>query len=55
MEVVFYKENPTDKVYWGYVPHKKGSMLFSFDKKTVYCVYADYPHNLTKEQLEIFQ
>ncbi len=28
--------------------------LFSFDKKTVYDFNADYPDNLTAEQLELF-
>lgn len=28
--------------------------LFSFDKKQVFNMFADYPHNLTPEQKKIF-
>jgi hypothetical protein len=31
-----------------------GQHLFSFDKQTVFNLFADYPHNLTIEQREIF-
>ena len=32
----------------------KGEWLFSFDKKKVFNMFADYPHNLTAEQKAIF-
>ncbi len=54
MEIVFYKENPTDKVWWARLSAQKGIILFSFDKETVFNLFADYPHTLTKEQREIF-
>ena len=54
-KVIFYKKNPKDKIWWvdngGEV---KGEMIFSFDKKKLYNLYKDYPHNLTKEEKEIF-
>lgn len=28
--------------------------MTSFDKKTIFNIFADYPHKLTKEQKEIF-
>lgn len=31
-----------------------GEWLFSFDKKQVFNMFADYPHNLTPEQKKIF-
>ena len=31
-----------------------GVIIFSFDKKTTFNLFADYPHKLTKEQKEIF-
>ena len=31
-----------------------GSHLFSFDKKVVFNLFEDYPHNLTDEQKELF-
>ena len=54
MEFDFYKENPQDKVYWVDNPESKVEHLFSFDKKVVFNLFADYPHNLTPEQKEIF-
>ena len=49
----FYKENDTDKIWWKQ-PDKIGEWLFSFDKKTVYNLFRDYPHNLTKAQVALF-
>ena len=56
---MFYRNKPTDKVWWleeldgeGYpliVP-----MRFSIDKKKVYNIFQDYPHNLTAEEKAIF-
>ncbi|MBQ0121743.1 MAG: hypothetical protein KBT13_11620 [Bacteroidales bacterium] len=50
----FYKKNTTDKIWW--VDHfdTKGVREFSFDKKKIYNLFADYPHNLTKEEVAIF-
>ncbi len=31
-----------------------GPFLFSFDKETIYNYWCDYPDNLTKEQIAIF-
>ena len=50
----FYKENPTDKVWWVDDPDAKGVWLFSFDKITVFNLFEDYPYKLTKEQKTIF-
>ena len=50
----FYKENPTDLIGWVDNPDVLGVWEFSFDKKTVYNLFADYPHNLTPEQKAIF-
>jgi len=49
------KEKETSKIYWltsseGMV----GEHLFSFDLKKVYNLFSDYPHNLSKEEKEIF-
>ena len=51
---VFYKENPDDKIFWVDNPDNVGERLFSFDKKTVFNLFADYPHKLTREQKEVF-
>lgn len=51
----FYKQNKDDKIWWlDNAEESKGEWLFSFDKKTVFNMFEDYPHNLTKEQKEIF-
>jgi hypothetical protein len=50
----FYKNNPTDKTWWKETPDEKGVWLFSFDRKTVFNLFADYPDKLTPEQKEIF-
>lgn len=50
----FYKENETDVIWWVDDPETKGDWLFSFDKKTVFNLFEDYPHKLTPEQKEIF-
>lgn len=50
----FYKEKSTNKVYWVDNPNVKGEFLFSFDRRTVFNLFADYPHKLTQEQKEIF-
>ena len=53
----FYKEKPTDKVYWVEQPDEEkkiGEFLFSFDKKKIFNLFADYPHALTAEQKRVF-
>lgn len=50
----FYKENPSDLVWWGDTFENDGEFLFSFDKKQVFNLFSDYPHKLTPEQKEIF-
>lgn len=50
----YYKINPTDKVWWLDNPDKIGEFVFSFDQKQNFNLFADYPHNLTPEQKQIF-
>lgn len=50
----FYKNSPDDKIWWVNNPETVGEWLFSFDKKTVFNMFADYPHKLTAEQKAIF-
>ncbi len=50
----FYKENATDSIWWVDTSDKDGVFLFSFDKKKVYNLFADYSHKLTKQEKEIF-
>lgn len=51
---MFYKNKPTDVIWWVNNPGKIGEWLFSFDKKQIFNLFADYPHNLTSEQKAIF-
>ena len=37
-----------------YDPERKGVFLFSFDKHTVFNLFADYPDKLTAEQRALF-
>lgn len=50
----WYKNNETDKIWWKDTPDNVGEWLFSFDKKKVFNMFRDYPHELTPKQKEIF-
>jgi len=50
----FYKKNENDKIWWVDNIGTVGEHLFSFDKKQIFNLFRDYPYNLTKEQVEIF-
>lgn len=50
----FYKNNPSDKIWWVENLDVKGEFLFSFDKKKIFNLFRDYPYELTKKQKEIF-
>ena len=53
-EYIFYKNKPTDKVYWVDNIGTIGEFLFSFDKKKIYNLFRDYPQKLTAEEKRIF-
>lgn len=53
-EYEFYKNKRTDKVWWLDNRDQIGVHVFSFDKKKLYNLFADYPHNLTPEEIAIF-
>ncbi len=50
----FYKNNSSDVIWWLDNSDVVGEWVFSFDKKTVFNMFADYPYKLTPEQKEIF-
>ena len=51
----FYKNNPNDKIWWvDNSDEQKGVWLFTFDKKTIFNLFQDYPHKLSPEQKQIF-
>ncbi len=49
-----FKNNPTDKIWWVDTSEQDGVWEFTFDKKEVFNMFADYPHKLTPEQKKIF-
>ncbi len=52
------KRNPIDTIWWKQnVPfwdRSMGDHIFSFDKKTGYNLFVQYPYDLTDEQEEVF-
>ena len=50
----FCKNNPSDVIWWVENSDTVGEWLFSFDKETIFNMFADYPDKLTPEQKEIF-
>lgn len=50
----FYKESPHDKIYWVSVYDREGEFLVSFDRKTVFNIFSDYPWKFTPEQKALF-
>lgn len=49
-----FKNRPSDKIWWLDTSDKVGEFIFTFDKKTFFNMFEDYPHELTPEQKEIF-
>ena len=49
-----FKHNPTDTIWWIDTTDKDGGFDFTFDTKTFYNMFLDYPHNLSLEQKAIF-
>lgn len=54
MKYDFYKVRDNDVIYWVDNIGVLGEYLFSFDRKTIFNLFADYPHKLTPEQKRIF-
>lgn len=50
----FYKNNKNDVIWWVDNIGTVGEHLFSFDKKKIYNLFLDYPHNLSEEEVAIF-
>ena len=50
----FYKKKRTDLIWWVDTFDSDGVFEFSFDKKQIFNLFADYPHKLTPEQKKIF-
>ena len=53
-QITFRKNNENDVVWWVDNPDVIGEWLFSFDKKTIFNMFRDYPYKLTAKQKAIF-
>ena len=50
----WYHNEPGDQIWWKETPDTIGEWVFSFDQKTEFNMFRDYPWKLTPEQKEIF-
>lgn len=50
----FYKQKETDTIFWVETPDRVGEHLFTFDKKRIFNLFAEYPWKLSAEQKAIF-
>lgn len=50
----FYKNNESDSIWWVDNQDTIGEHLFTFDKKRIFNLFQDYPHELTAEEKKIF-
>lgn len=53
-QITFRKNNENDVIWWVDNPDVIGKWLFSFDKKTIFNMFRDYPYKLTAKQKAIF-
>ena len=51
----FYKNDEKDQIWIVDTLGSKGEFLFSFDKKSIFNFFTDYPDKLSDEQIEIFK
>lgn len=51
----FFKNDPNDSIWWlDNSDESRGEFVFSFDGKTLFNLFRDYPNKLTPEQKSIF-
>lgn len=53
-DTYFKKKNESDIIWWVHNPEEFGKHEFSFDKIKIYNLFRDYPHELSDEEIEIF-
>lgn len=46
----FYKEDASEKIWKTNKIGEIGGIYISFDKKKIYNLFKDYPHNMTKKK-----
>jgi len=50
----FFKNKRSDKIWWLDTSEKVGEWIFTFDKKTLFNMFTDYPYKLTPEEKAVF-
>lgn len=50
----YFKNEPTNKIWWVDDPETVGEYLFTFDCKKEFNLFRDYPDALTDAQRKIF-
>lgn len=51
---LWYKNNESDLIWWKETPDSIGLWIFSFDKKTEFNLFSDYPLKLSAQQKQLF-
>lgn len=54
MSGIWYKNEDADTIWWKDTTDTIGEWILSFDRKTEFNLFADYPYKLTPEQKKIF-
>lgn len=54
MKDKFFRNNESDRIMWLDNSDITGEFVFTFDGKKLYNLFADYPHNMTEEEVRIF-
>lgn len=49
-----FKNKETDEIWWVDTSDRDGVFEFTFDKQTIFNLFADYPNKLTSDQKRIF-
>lgn len=50
------RDDEKSRIWWlDNADEKIGVFIFSFDKKTSYNLFSDYPYKLSEKQLKIFE
>ncbi len=52
--VSWQKKRSASRIWWKIIPDTYGEFVFSFDLKTEFNLFAEYPWALTPEQKKIF-
>ena len=50
----FHHKKEGDVIWWTEDLERVGRFLFSFDRIKIYNMFRDYPHNMTQEEVKIF-